>query len=175
MPTLTSYFGVLLVALTITLVLFISPFASGPKEVGGWVGWGPKGVGSVSVFGPKRVGVQVLPRLDPRGLGPSVFGPKRGWGLGPCPDPRGLVFGSFKVRRHRGLGGAGRVGIQRGWLMGPCLKPIELGVWVCGLTQGHWGWGYVRTLGGMRLGRGRTQGGWGLGPCPDPSDLGQDT
>jgi hypothetical protein len=88
----------------------------------------------------------VLSRSDPRGLGPSVSGPKgvsiwvlrcqdqKGVGVGPYPDPRGVGGGSMS-------------------------GPKGVGVWVLRCpTQGIWGW--VLPF--------RTQVGLGVGSCPDP-------
>jgi hypothetical protein len=145
----------------------LGPSEFGPKGVGGWAEWELKGV-----MGWNCVQIQwgcVCARiLGGWCLGPSIAGPKGvgsfrvqtqgGW-VHLCPDPKGLVFGSFGVRTKRGLGWS-LSGPKRGWGVGLCLDPkgLEFGFFDVrpkgfGVGSFHsepklvWGLGRVQTQG----------------------------
>ncbi|KAJ7011734.1 hypothetical protein NC653_001980 [Populus alba x Populus x berolinensis] len=176
----------------------------------GWVGVGVQTQGSLGVghfvFEPKEVWGWVR-NLDPKGcvgLGPSLSGPqmdrglesgpKRGWGLAQCPNPRG--FGSFHVwtqygwrlgcwfglgseSRPKGVWVGLRVRTQGGWVWGqgpdpkwiwvwvlPCLKPkwVRLGSMCEPKDLGGLGNGSVVGPKGVGSFVVRTQKGWAMGP-----------
>ena len=79
-------------------------------------------------------------------------------GVGSVSEPKGLVFGSFKVWVHEGLGvgfTSGRKGLGSRVRWGPNGGGWWVHVWIQG------GWVSVRT-----------QSCWGLSPWPDPRALG---
>ena len=90
----------------------------------------------------------------PKGVGGKVrVKTQMGWGMGQCPDPKGVGgLDPWSDPKGSGVGdwGLGRVWTQEGWVR-PCPNPRGVGICVCALTQGDW----VCV---------RTQGGWALGP-----------
>ncbi|KAH8517315.1 hypothetical protein H0E87_005311 [Populus deltoides] len=119
----------------------LGPSMSGPKRVGSWVrvrtqgGLGDGGIRGW-VRNPRGIRGWVLWWRDPRGLecepfcvrtqegfgDGSVSGPKGGWGMGLCPDPMGLGFGSFSDWTQGVLGlGPSASGSNGGSGIGPCL------------------------------------------------------
>jgi hypothetical protein len=119
-----------------------------PKVVMVWVRvWTQKVWGLRSVLGPKGAGDGLGPLSDQRGLGP-------------CPNPRLLGFGSWPDPRGLGIGACpnpGGLGVRsggdpRGLGDGSMSGPKLVGVWVLrcpdlrGLGFGSFG---VRTQGGV--------------------------
>ena len=136
----------------------------------------------------------VLSRSDPRGLGPSVSGPKgvsiwvlrcqdqKGVGVGPYPDPRG-VGGWVYVWTQRGWSLGSSMSDPRDLGLGPSIpNPSWFGGWVVSKPKGDEGWagGDPRGLGDGSMSRpkwgGSTSASYGVGVLvlwwPDPRGLG---
>jgi hypothetical protein len=105
----------------------------------------------------------------PKGVGGKVrVKTQMGWGMGQCPDPKGVGgLDPWSDPKGSGVGdwGLGRVWTQEGWVR-PCPNPRGVEICVCALTQGDWV--CVRTQGGWALGPSMSGpnrfGVWGLGP-----------